>query len=849
MRLIAAVQRHKAWLTAAVVLLLGALLVAALRDLLAQLTYAEVAAAVRGVPAASLALAAAATAVSFAALTGYDYSSLKYVGAAVPYRLVAQTSFVAYALANTIGLGVFTGGAVRLRMYGAAGIEASVVSRAIAFNAIAFGTGIAIVGAAGLFLDAPAVASVLHFDTAALRAIAGAVLAAAVALIWLCSGPRDDSRLGRVRRRLPSAAVALRQLLFSAVDITASAAVLYVLLPPGTSGFSAFVGFYSIATALGLLSHLPGGIGIFEAIMLVALGESAPAGALAGALILYRIVYYLLPLLVAVALLAAHELERGTVAPVTRAAAALSPLLLAALTLVTGVMLLVSGVTPASDDATALLAMHVPLPLVEASHFLGSVAGLGLLFVARGMLLRLDAAWWAGLCLAGMGLIFALPKGIALSEAAVLGCLVLALAVSRREFSRKASLLAQAFTGGWLMAVAAIIAALTWLLLFAYRDVEYAHELWWQFEFDGHAPRSLRALVACALIALALALRELLRPRAPRLALPGAADIDRAASIVQAQEYADASLALMGDKHLLFSDSGRALLMYGRRSRSWIALFDPLGPRADREELVWRFIELAREQGGRPVFYQTRPEMLPVYLDAGLRAFKLGEDGFVRLPEFSLEGRRRANLRQGVARAEREGLRFELVEASDVPTVLEEMRAISTAWLAQHRAAEKGFSLGAFRDDYVRRHPFALVRRGQQCIAFATVLTTDLKVEATVDLMRHVPGIPPGTMEFLFVKLMLSLRDQGVQKFRLGMAPLSGMAEHPLAPSWHRLGRLVFAHGESFYNFRGLRSFKEKFAPEWEPRYLVSAGGLAPLLVITDVAALISGSLKGVFAK
>jgi phosphatidylglycerol lysyltransferase len=305
----------------------------------------------------------------------------------------------------------------------------------------------------------------------------------------------------------------------------------------------------------------------------------------------------------------------------------------------------------------------------------------------------------------------------------------------------------------------------------------------------------------------------------------------------------------MGDKHLMFSDSGRALLMYGQRNRSWIALFDPLGPRADREELVWRFIELARGQGGRPVFYQARPEMLPVYLDAGLRAFKLGEDGFVRLPSFSLEGRRRANLRQGVNRAEREGLRFELVEAPDVPNVIEEMRAISTAWLAQHRAAEKGFSLGAFRDDYVLRQPFALVRSGRQCIAFATVLTTDLKVEATVDLMRHLPGAPPGTMEFLFVKLMLHLREQGVQKFRLGMSPLSGMAEHPLAPSWHRAGRLVFAHGESFYNFRGLRSFKEKFAPEWEPRYLVSAGGLAPLLVITDVAALISGSLKGVFAK
>ena len=89
----------------------------------------------------------------------------------------------------------------------------------------------------------------------------------------------------------------------------------------------------------------------------------------------------------------------------------------------------------------------------------------------------------------------------------------------------------------------------------------------------------------------------------------------------------------------------------------------------------------------------------------------------------------------------------------------------------------------------------------------------------------------------------------GFQRFGLGMAPLSGMADHPLAPNWHRLGRLLFAHGEHFYNFQGLRSFKEKFDPVWEPRYLASPGGVGPLIVLTDIAALIGGGFKRVIAK
>ena len=847
--LLASFRRWQPWLVTGFVLFVVSLLYEALHGLMAELSYAELVGAVADTPTSAIAMALVATAISYAALTGYDHASLRFVGAVVPYRIVARTAFIAYALANTVGLGVLTGGAVRMRMYGAAGVEAGAISRAIAFNAGAFGIGITAVGAVALLWGAAAVAPIAHLPVGVLQAVAAATVLATALLIWLCFRGRTLTWREGLTLRLPSGPLAVEQLVVSAVDIVASAAVLWCLLPGGSIGFPAFVGFFAIATVLGIISHVPGGLGVFEAIMLVALGGAVPTDRLAGALLLYRLTYHVLPLLLALALLIATELRRGAAAPVTRAVVSLSPVLLAAQTLIVGVFLLATGVTPATVTATDLLSLEVPLPLVEAAHFLGSIAGLALLFVARGMLQRLDAAWWAGLGLAGASLVFALPRGLSIQEVTIIGLLVAALALSRSQFTRRASLFAQRFSGGWLAAVASILAVLTGLLLFAYRDVEYRHELWWEFEIDGHAPRALRALVAMALITLGFALRQLLRPPLPPLVLPDATALSQAMTVIADQDHADAGLALTGDKPLLFSESGRAFIMFGRRNRSWVALFDPVGPREEWPELVWAFIERARDSASRPSFYQVRPQSLPIYLDAGLNVFKLGEEAYVPLPDFSLKGRNRGNLRTGYNRAEREGLQFEVIAADDVAARIPELRAISDAWLGAHNTAEKGFSLGTFDPAYLGRQPVAIIRQEGRAVAFASLMTTERKVEASVDLMRHLPDAPKGAMDFLFVKLLSHFQAEGYQRFSLGMAPLSGMADHTLASNWHRFGGLLFAHGEHFYNFQGLRNFKEKFDPVWEPRYLASPGGVAPLLVLSDIALLISGGLKGMVSK
>jgi phosphatidylglycerol lysyltransferase len=300
----------------------------------------------------------------------------------------------------------------------------------------------------------------------------------------------------------------------------------------------------------------------------------------------------------------------------------------------------------------------------------------------------------------------------------------------------------------------------------------------------------------------------------------------------------------MGDKSLLFNREQTAFIMYAVQGRCWVALGDPVGPESQREELVWQFRELADRFDALPVFYQVREENLTLYLDQGLVLLKLGEEARVPLGQFSLEGGARKGLRHAHHRLLREGCAMEIVRRDSVPAILPELRTISDVWLADKHHDEKSFSLGCFDEDYLRRFPCAVVRRGAQIVAFANLLEGADREELSVDLMRYRPDAVPSLMEYLFIELMLWGKSEGYHWFSLGMAPLSGMEDRPLAPLWNRAAGLVFRHGEHFYGFRGLREYKEKFDPEWFPRYLASPGGLALPRILADVTLLINRSRK-----
>jgi phosphatidylglycerol lysyltransferase len=160
---------------------------------------------------------------------------------------------------------------------------------------------------------------------------------------------------------------------------------------------------------------------------------------------------------------------------------------------------------------------------------------------------------------------------------------------------------------------------------------------------------------------------------------------------------------------------------------------------------------------------------------------------------------------------------------------------------------EKGFSLGFYSDEYVSRFPLAVVESEGRMEAFATVWPGPDGSELSVDLMRFREDAPKNVMEALLLHLMLWGKERGYRRFNLGMAPLSGLEMSAVAPAWTRVGTFLFHRGGALYNFQGLRTYKEKFHPVWEPRYLAYPGGLALPRITADVSALVAGGYRRIF--
>jgi phosphatidylglycerol lysyltransferase len=485
--------------------------------------------------------------------------------------------------------------------------------------------------------------------------------------------------------------------------------------------------------------------------------------------------------------------------------------------------------------------MAAPLPVLELSHFFGSLLGLLLLVLAEGIRRRSRGAWWlttGGLVVAALLAVVRRDPPVLILSLVLLSIL---LAFARRHFSRPASVLEAPFSPLWWRNVALVVVGTIWLTLFAFRHVPYQSQLWWQFEFSGDAPRAFRALLAIIVVLAMLGLWQLLRPTPRRESLPTAAELDALQPLIANARAPTANLAYLGDKALLMASDQQGFVMYRQSGHSLIAMGDPVGDDASRSQLRWAFRELADRLDLRCVFYQVGQEDLETYLDLGLTLVKLGEEAIVELAHFTLEGKPQAELRQARNRGLREGLRVEHLAAGTIDVWLPRLQRISDSWLTAKSGHEKGFSLGYFAAEYLRRFPLAVVLHDDEPVAFANLWVAPTSGELQVDLMRQLTGAPKGVMDFLFVELMLWGQQQGYHRFNLGMAPLAGMARHRLAARSQRLFAFAAGHGERFYGFEGLRRYKSKFNPFWRPRYLAAPGGLQLPGAFLDLTRLIGG--------
>jgi len=843
------------WVGPLAALLVFTLVVWVLHRQLAHMHVKGVLAHLHAIPSRQVLAALGFTALSYWLLTTYELLALRYLRRVIPYTRILFNAFIAYSFSHTLGFSAFTQTAIRLRLYATARVSAIDVAMVSVFCSVSFGIGLATVSGLSLVLSPEHVAKLLHLDQRWAVLVGMLLLAVVCAYALWASLARGTLEIRGWALRAPGPAIGLAQIALGVLDLSLSCAVLWSLLPASAHvRYVTFLGVYAAAVIGGIVSHVPGGVGVFEAIILLTL-PGVPTDALLGSLLAYRAVYYLVPLVFGTLLFGskelsaqwsrlarARELASQYVAPVV-------PQIAGALSFLSGALLLFSGATPAIDARLAVLDRFLPLPVLEFSHLAGSVVGLGLLVLSRALFRRVLAAYHIAVWLLIAGIFASLLKGLDFEEATLLALVLAVLVLGRRAFYRPTAILEERFTPVWVASITGVIVLAVWIGLISYRHVSYSRELWWTFAFDGNAPRMLRASLTVVVLGAAYVLLNLLRPARPEPAVAGPDELARARALIAQCDQTLANAALTGDKRLLFSDAGDTFLMYQTARRSWVALGDPVGSPHGAEELVWRLREMSDHHGAETVFYQASRERLALYVDVGLAPLKIGEEARVPLADFSLEGGARADLRQTHRRAQRDGASFEVVPAERVVELLPLLQPVSDAWLASKATAEKRFSMGAFSPQYLRQFPLALVRAGGAAVAFANLWTTATRAELSVDLMRFAPQAPRSAMDYLFIELMLWGQREGYGWFNLGMAPLSGLESHPLAPAWHRVGNFVFRHGEHFYNFEGLRRYKAKFDPVWEPRYLVARGGIALPRVLVDISVLIAGGMKELFAR
>lgn len=337
----------------------------------------------------------------------------------------------------------------------------------------------------------------------------------------------------------------------------------------------------------------------------------------------------------------------------------------------------------------------------------------------------------------------------------------------------------------------------------------------------------LTSLDSFGIITLAFGIFSLFRPLNYRYGtLP--AERERARRILKryGRSAEDAFKLWPEDKAFFFGVDKDSFIAYRVASGVALVLGDPVGRPEVLADIIRAFQAYCRRHDWMVVFVYIGPDLLALYRGTGLRAFQIGEDAIVDLNVFTAETRHNKHFRGVRNKFERLGYVFEVHLPPQSPPLLREAATVTRSWLKSRDRSEHSFALGYHDRGYLARSPLYVLRdRHGRMVAFANAIKSYHPKRATIDLMRFESGGETGVMDYLLLCVLESLRDAGWQEFSLGLAPLSGLREGPdRTPEERILGRLAQTNIGGL-SFQGLRRYKDKFRPVWEPRYLVHERG------------------------
>ncbi len=349
-----------------------------------------------------------------------------------------------------------------------------------------------------------------------------------------------------------------------------------------------------------------------------------------------------------------------------------------------------------------------------------------------------------------------------------------------------------------------------------------------------HGQYFVEAVRSLSVAVLVISIWHLVHPVLNR-ALVRPAEVQRVRELLAG--YASTSLAqfhLLDDKTYYFSNDRDAFLSFRMVGSTAVVLGEPVGKPESVQQAAESFVELCGLNGWRFGFHQVTAEGAAWLTGLGLQKLKIGEEAIIPVQTFSLTGKTFKHLRNVQNGLEREGYLVEELKQPLDEATISELSEVSEAWMAAGGHRERSFTLGQFDIDYLRQTRVFAVRGPQGSIeAFANVLPRYRSPDGTFDLMRRKPDSANGVMDLLILHFIQLFREEGCEGLNLGLAPLANIeGSGPVAVAL----RLIYERGNTAFNFRGLRDYKEKWKPRWEDRFLIYGTELDLLPVAFAIA-------------
>ncbi len=600
-----------------VALLVGALYV--VQREFRGLSVADIRTAMAALSPKALWLAGGLTVVAYLVLAMYDKLGSAYAGKPVSWPKSLLASFCGYSLAHNLGFAAVSGAAVRYRLYSAWGLTPLEIAKVVGFTSLTFGLGGMALGGLVLLIEPEVVPWFgSHLPHWALQAMAVPLWGIVIAYVVMSRFVRHV-KIFKYEIDLPSPRMALMQTSLATVDVAMTAAIFYVLLPEAEGlTFLRFVGIYLASYAVGIAASVPGGLGVFDGAILLGLQPYMPAPEVIGALLVFRLYYYIVPLFIAGGLFVSFELGQrkaalSRISAFGRGTDALEVPAIASLVALAGALLIFLGALPTRGTIIEEWAGHIA---ALASHFAASVVGSLLLIMAFGLMRRLTIAWGFTLFLLVNGAGIAWLRGEAWWLWATFLLLAVLVAALRSAFYRDSRLAREPLSAEAALPLLAVGACGITLALVAYGG-KVADESWWTVVISPLAPDSLRFTVGITGVLLLAAMVRLLRP-ARLVATAWSPETRARLAALGALAPAEADGAVFGE-------GDRAGFAFLKRDGVWLALGDPVGDRRDAISAIWRFRDLCERAGVDPAFWRVGPDLLRIYGDIGLTAVSLGE--------------------------------------------------------------------------------------------------------------------------------------------------------------------------------------------------------------------------------